>query len=62
MTHPKYVGYSVDPEFFRFYKTLQTYSGMSGGSIIIGTDNPLFGTLKGMDPVLSGTTQPAQKK
>ncbi len=43
-------GYSKDPEFYRFWKTLELYETSLGGEktkLILGTDNKLFEYLKG---------------
>lgn len=42
--------YSKDPEFYQFWKTLELYEKSLGGDqtrLILGTDNPLFGLIKG---------------
>lgn len=52
--------YGVDPEFYRFWKTLELYEQYIGGTktkLILGTDNPLFGLIKGD---FSGSGETAQ--
>jgi len=42
--------FSKDPEFYRFWKTLELYEEAIGSEktkLILGTDNPLFELLKG---------------
>lgn len=42
--------YGKDPEFYKFFKTLELYEKHLGGEktrLILGTDNSLFGLLKG---------------
>jgi membrane protease subunit HflC len=42
--------YGKDPEFYRFFKTLELYEKHLGGEktrLILGTDNSLFELLKG---------------
>ena len=43
------VGFNSDPEFYKFWRTLQLYeSGVGKGTrMVIGTDNPLFGLMQG---------------
>lgn len=50
--------YSKDPEFYRFWKTLELYETSMGGSqtrLLLGTDNPLIEFIKGDLRLKSGT-------
>lgn len=52
--------YGKDPEFYRFWKTLELYEQHFGGDqtrLILGTDNPLLDLIKG-DVLESGPTAP----
>lgn len=43
-------GFGVDPDFYRFWKTLELYEEHIGGEktrLILGTDNPLLNIIKG---------------
>jgi len=54
--------FSKDPEFYRFWKTLELYEEAVGGAktkLILGTDNPLFEILKG-NLIKVGGTSPAK--
>lgn len=54
--------YGQDPEFYRFWKTLDLYEQHFGGDqtrLILGTDNPLLELIKG-NVLESGQTAPAR--
>ncbi len=54
-------GFGKDPEFYRFWKTLELYEEHVGGEktrLILGTDNPLFNFIKGqISETKQGTTE-----
>ena len=46
-------GFGIDPDFYRFWKTLELYEQYIGGEktrLILGADNPLFEIIKGEIP------------
>ncbi len=54
--------FSKDPDFYRFWKTLELYEEAVGGEgtkLILGTDSPLFEILKG-NLIKVGGTSPAK--
>jgi modulator of FtsH protease HflC len=66
------VGFNSDPDFYKFWRTLQLYEdGVGKGTrMVIGTDNPLFGLMKGnIGPYekrelkqIAPVTNPAEKR
>jgi len=52
-------GFGVDPDFYRFWKTLELYEQHIGGEktrLILGTDNPLLKIIKGEIPETKGAS------
>ena len=51
--------FGVDPDFYRFWKTLELYEQHIGGEktrLILGTDNPLLEIIKGEILKTKGTS------